>query len=136
MFYGRGAGMMPTGSAIVADIVDAARGSAAQTFTKLQFFQNPRSDLPVLPPERSRSRFYVRFSVEDRPGVMGRIATVLGRHRVSIASVIQKEPQATGDVPIVMLTHATLERDFLRAVKAIEALAFHRGASRYLRMEG
>lgn len=136
MFYGRGAGMMPTGSAIVADLVDAARGSAARTFTKLQFFQNPRSDLPVLPPEESRSRFYVRFTVEDRPGVMGRIATVLGRHRVSIASVIQKEPQVTGSVPIVMLTHATLERDFLRAVKEIEALAFHRGASRYLRMEG
>jgi homoserine dehydrogenase len=135
MFYGRGAGMMPTGSAIVADIVDAARGSAGQTFTKLQFFQNPHSGLTVIPPEESCSRFYVRFNVEDRPGVMGRISTVLGRHGVSIASVIQKEPHAGGGVPIVMLTHSTVEKNFRKAVKEIERLGFQRGASRYLRVE-
>lgn len=135
MFYGRGAGMMPTGSAIVADIVDAARGSAARTFTKLQFFQNPRADLPVLPPDEARSRFYVRFNVEDRPGVMGRICTVLGRHGVSMASVIQKEPHASGCVPIVMLTHVTLEQNFLKAIREIKGLKLLRGPSRYLRVE-
>src|SRR6185436_4851703 len=65
MLYGRGAGMMPTGSAIVSDIVDAARGSARQAFTKLQFFQNPRADLPVIPIDKIRSRYYLRFHVAD-----------------------------------------------------------------------
>jgi len=135
MFYGKGAGMMPTGSAIVADILDAARGSASKTFTKLQFFQKPHSDLPVIPMAEVRSRYYVRFTVEDRPGVMGRVAAVLGEHGVSIASVIQKEPQATGDVPIVMLTHETRERSFRNAVTEIEKLESTRGPSRYLRVE-
>ncbi|MCZ7648277.1 MAG: homoserine dehydrogenase [Planctomycetota bacterium] len=135
MLYGRGAGMMPTGSAIVADIMDAARGSARQTFTKLQFFQNPREDLPVIPPEKMRSRYYVRFNVDDRPGVMGKVATVLGSHGVSIASVIQKEPHETGHVPIVMLSHVTIEERFQAARAEIEELPFVRKPSAFYRVE-
>lgn len=135
MFYGRGAGMLPTGSAIVADIMDAARGSARQTFTKLQFFQNPRADLPVIPADKVRSRYYVRFTVKDQPGVMGKVATVLGEHGVSIASVIQKEPDASGTVPIVMLTHLTIEDRFREARKKIEALSFVHGGSAVFRVE-
>ena len=135
MLYGRGAGMMPTASAVVSDIVDAARGSARQAFTKLQFFQNPRADLPVIPIEKVRSRYYVRFRVADQPGAMGRIATVLGSHGVSIASVIQKEPHEGGDVPIVMLTHTTMEERFRAAVAEIEKLAFVRRPSAFFRLE-
>ncbi|MGD0092279.1 MAG: homoserine dehydrogenase [Planctomycetota bacterium] len=135
MLYGRGAGMLPTGSAIVADIVDAARGSARQAFTKLQFFQNPRADLPVVPIGKIRSRFYVRFCVLDQPGVMGKIATILGAHGVSIASVIQKEPHAGGDVPVVILTHATLEEHFQAALREIAKEAFVRRPSSFLRVE-
>jgi homoserine dehydrogenase len=136
MLYGRGAGMMPTGSAIVADIVDAARGSARQAFTKLQFFQNPRSDLPVVPIGKILSRFYVRFCVVDQPGVMGRIATILGAHGVSIASVIQKEPHEGGDVPVVILTHATVEANFQAALKEIAGQEFIKRPSSFLRVEG
>ncbi|MBE7465541.1 MAG: homoserine dehydrogenase [Planctomycetes bacterium] len=135
MLYGRGAGMMPTGSAIVADIMDAARGSARQTFTKLQFFQNPREDMPVIPTDKIRSRYYVRFNVDDRPGVMGKVATVLGGHGVSIASVIQKEPHETGFVPIVMLTHLSVEDRFQAARAEIESLPFVRKPSAFYRVE-
>lgn len=135
MLYGRGAGMMPTGSAIVADIMDAARGSARQTFTKLQFFQNPRADLPVIPFGKIRSRYYVRFTVLDRPGVMGKLATVLGNFGVSIASVIQKEPHATGEVPIVLLTHNTIEERFREAVTEIERLEFVKKPGAHYRVE-
>lgn len=135
MLYGRGAGMMPTGSAIVADIVDAARGSARQAFTKLQFFQNPRADLRVIPIARIRSRYYVRFNVADEPGVMGRIATILGAHGISIASVIQKEPHEGGDVPVVILTHSTIEEHFQAALKEIARQAFIRRPSSFLRVE-
>jgi homoserine dehydrogenase len=135
MLYGRGAGMLPTGSAIVADIVDAARGSAKQSFTKLQFFQNPRPGLPLIPIHKVRTRYYVRFIVDDRPGVMGKITSVLGDHQVSIASVIQKEPQSGGAVPIVILTHVTVEEQFTQALKKIEALPFVKRPSTFLRVE-
>jgi len=135
MLYGRGAGMMPTGSAVVSDIVDAARGSARQAFTKLQFFQNPRADLPVVPIEKIRSRYYIRFSVADQSGVMGKLATVLGSHGVSIASVIQKEPHEGGEVPVVILTHLTLEERFRRAIREIELLPFIKKPTSFLRVE-
>jgi len=135
MLYGRGAGMLPTGSAIVADILDAARGSARQTFTKLQFFQNPRADLPVIPIDKVRSRFYVRFNVLDKPGVMGKLATVLGSHGVSIASVIQKEPHESGNVPIVMLTHNTIEERFRVAMDEIKGLDFAKKSCAFYRVE-
>jgi homoserine dehydrogenase len=135
MLYGRGAGMLPTASAVLADVVDAARGSARQTFTKLQFFQNPRADLPVIPMSKTRSRYYVRFRVADQPGAMGRIATVLGAHGVSIASVLQKEPHEGGDVPIVMLTHNTIEERFRAALAEIEELTFVRKPSCFFRVE-
>jgi homoserine dehydrogenase len=127
--------MLPTASAIIADVVDAARGSARQTFTKLQFFQNPRADLPVIPMSKTRSRYYVRFRVADQPGAMGRIATVLGAHGVSIASVLQKEPHEGGDVPIVMLTHNTIEERFRGALEEIEELTFVRKPSCFFRVE-
>ena len=143
MIYGRGAGKLPTGSAIVSDILDAARGSARQTFTKLQFFQNPRADLPVIPTEKNRCRNYVRFMVEDRPGVMGQVASVLGKHGVSIAAVIQKDAQAWGAnasghekaVPIIILTHNSIEERFRDAVREIESLSCSRAPSAVYRVE-
>lgn len=135
MLYGRGAGMMPTASAVISDIVDAARGSARQTFTKLQFFQNPRADLPVIPMCKTRSRYYVRFRVLDQPGAMGKIASVLGEKGVSIASVIQKEPHEGGDVPIVMLTHNTIEERFKGALAEIERLPFVKQPTCFFRVE-
>jgi homoserine dehydrogenase len=82
-----------------------------------------------------RSRYYVRFRVADQPGAMGKIATVLGSHSVSIASVIQKEPHESGDVPIVILTHNTIEERFMNALREIERLQFVKRPSSFFRVE-
>jgi homoserine dehydrogenase len=124
MLYGRGAGAFPTGSAIIADILDAARGSARKTFTQLQFFQNPRGDLPTLPKSAILSRYYLRLMVTDQPGVMGKLANALGEREISIASLIQKEEQLAGKIPIVILTHQTAEGRFLDAVRTLAELPF------------
>lgn len=133
LFYGKGAGMMPTASAIVADIVAAARGSALPTFEKLQFFNN--AHLPVLPVAQTRCRWYVRFNVADQPGVLARIAQVLAEHRVSIASFVQKELEDHDSVPIVIVTHLTVEEQFRAAVAQIEGFPFVYGRGEALRIE-
>ena len=102
---------------------------------ELQFFQNPRADLPIIPIAQTRSRYYVHFNVMDRPGVMGKITTILGEHAVSIASVIQKKPQEDGDVPVIMLTHRTIEERFKAALQQIETLPFVRQKSCFFRVE-
>ncbi|MEW6752122.1 MAG: homoserine dehydrogenase [Candidatus Latescibacterota bacterium] len=133
LFYGKGAGMMPTASAIVADIVAAARGAALPTFEKLQFFNN--ADLPILPVQQTRCRWYVRFNVADRPGVLARIAHALAEHQVSIASFVQKEGEAHDSVPIVIVTHETVEEQFRAAKTQIESFPFVFGSGAALRIE-
>lgn len=133
LFYGKGAGMMPTASAIVADIVGVARGSALPNFEKLQFLSN--SHLPVVPVEKTSCRWYVRFNVADEPGVLARIAETLARHQVSIASFVQKEPQRNESVPIVIVTHLTLEECFMAAKREIEEFPFLLGSGAALRIE-
>jgi homoserine dehydrogenase len=133
LFYGKGAGMMPTASAIVADIVGVARGSALPNFEKLQLFGN--SHLPILSIDRTRCRWYVRFDVADEPGVLARIAQTLAEHRVSIASFLQKEPHGHDRVPIVIITHPTVEASFQAAKRQIEAFPFVAGPGAALRIE-
>jgi homoserine dehydrogenase len=123
MFYGRGAGERPTASAVLADIIDAARwrmlpeGSRSPGSGSLSAGQ-------VLPMTETRSRFFCRFNVADQFGVLGHIATELGRSSVSIQVVLQKEKRPDGVVPVVMLTHPAREADFRRAIAAIDACDF------------
>jgi homoserine dehydrogenase len=123
MFYGRGAGQMPTASAVVADLLDAARwrelprSSRAGAAAEL-------SPGAVRPMAETRSRYFVRFNVADQFGVLGRIATALGRNQVSIQVVLQKEKRPDGVVPVVMLTHPAREADFRKALAAIDGLEF------------
>lgn len=138
MFYGRGAGRMPTASNVVADIVEVARGSAAGASDQLAFWAEEKG-LAVAPPGEARTRFYVRFTVRDEHGVLGRIARSLGEHSVSIASVIQKEPphgEGLGSgVHIVMLTHEARQGDFRAALGEIDRFDFVRRESVFLRVE-
>jgi homoserine dehydrogenase len=137
MFRGRGAGRMPTASNVVADIVEVARGSAARATDQLAFWAGD-SALAVAPAEEARTRFYVRFSVSDEYGVLGRIARVLGEHSVSISSVIQKEPRADAEdagVPIVMLTHEARGGDFLAALADVDGFDFAKRKSVFIRVE-
>lgn len=130
MFYGRGAGREPTASAVLADLVDAARERAAPGAGRLP------AELPAgraLPAGESLWRFFCRFHVADRFGVLGRIATELGARRVSIQSVIQKEKRADGVVPVVILTHPAREAGFRAALDTINGLDFSREPAAFIR---
>ncbi len=124
LYYGQGAGQMPTASAVVADLIDLAVGRAMQTFQTLRLWEsNPQ----VRPRDAAgiRSRFYLRINVADRPGVLAEVAGVLGKQQVSIASVIQHEAlekQAENTVPVVIMTHTAAIGDFRRAVSLIDRL--------------
>jgi homoserine dehydrogenase len=124
--HGLGAGQMPTASACIADLIDTLLGRAAITFRTLNLWSSDREPpVKVRDPAGVSGRFYVRFNVEDRPGVMADIAGVLGRHKISIASVIQHETaeEAGGFVPLVFMTHATTEGAICDALRAITGLA-------------
>jgi homoserine dehydrogenase len=125
LFYGRGAGQMPTASAVTADLIDLA-SSRSQRFyqTKRLFRSDPPggdSDLQKIvlsPPATVPTRFYLRLLVEDRPGVLAEVAGVLAEHRVSIASVIQHEvpDEQEGEwVHLVIMTHAAPTGAFQKA---------------------
>jgi homoserine dehydrogenase len=83
------------------------------------------------------SRYYFRFHVLDRPGILSRISGILGEHGISIASVIQKESEEEREhVPLVMLTHTALEADVRKALARIDGLSEVKGQSRIIRVVG
>ncbi len=123
MSYGRGAGMMPTASAILSDVVDIARGirSGVANRVPLVYSSNEQA-LTVQPRNQFVARYYLRFTVLDRPGVLSSIAGVLSDHKISIASVIQKEVHPVDSVPLVMLTYEAYEHEMQDAIRTIEQL--------------
>jgi homoserine dehydrogenase len=138
LFYGRGAGQMPTASAVVADVIDTALGRAHLTFNTLRLWTDGNRTLPIAPPDQVHGRYYLRFQAEDRPGVLAQIARVLGDHGISIASVIQHEPQdATegGPVPLVIMTHRAVDANISASVGEIDRLGSVRPPSVCMRVE-
>ncbi len=119
MYYGKGAGANPTSSAVVADIVDIALK------IKSNYEYNPKvysffNNLKQLNFEESNYRYYFKFNVLDRPGILSKISGILGNHNISIASVIQKEVEEKNEyVPLIMLTHRALEKNVRNAFKEI-----------------
>jgi homoserine dehydrogenase len=139
LFYGRGAGQMPTASAVVADIIDTALGRAQLTFKTLRLWAQSEKTLPAAPPLSVQGRYYLRFQADDRPGVLGQIASVLGAHGISIASVIQHDPQDEREgvsVPLVIMTHHAVEANVNKAVQEIDRLGSVNRSSVSLRVEG
>ncbi|MEW6076210.1 MAG: homoserine dehydrogenase [Thermodesulfobacteriota bacterium] len=125
ILYGRGAGMMPTASAVVSDIVDLARNIAAgirQRVPALSYRPEAIRPLPVLPMDNLVTRYYFRFTATDRPGVLSKIAGILGNHHISIQSVHQKGQDTGGQVPLVMLSHLAREKDVKQALAEIVQL--------------
>jgi homoserine dehydrogenase len=118
MFYGRGAGAMPTGSAVVADIIDAARTMRSRI--KDGIMETTFAPASVLPVSRLVSRFYLRLQAQDRPGVFAALATAFGEEQVSLDMIIQKRSEA-GTAEIVLVTHDVIEERFNRAMQRIEA---------------
>ncbi len=121
MYYGRGAGSMPTASAVTADLVDIAKSIREPASTlKYSCFNN----YPLKSIGDIETRYYVRFNVPDKPGVLSKISGIFGVNNISIASVIQKERSKTDYVPVIMTTHMAFEKDMIRAVDEIEKLYF------------
>lgn len=122
---GYGAGMMPTASAVVSDIVDLARNLRFGTAGRipLMAYQSDKiKSLPVMPVADIVTHYYFRFAVEDRPGVLAKIAGILGENSISIKSVQQKGRKANGHVPIVIITHRAREADVQTALGQIDSL--------------
>jgi homoserine dehydrogenase len=128
MFHGLGAGQMPTASAVVADLIDTAVGRTAITFRTLELWSNRKARVAPRDYAKSTGRFYLRTDVVDSPGVLAQIADVLGHYDISIASVLQQERPAGSDiVPLVIMTHMTMEGSAARACGAINKLECVRG---------
>jgi homoserine dehydrogenase len=127
-FHGQGAGQMPTASAVVADMIDTAVGRTAITFRTLQLWSNRQARVTAAPNDAARAKFYLRVMVKDSPGVLAQVTAVLGKHNISIASVLQHEPLLTdGIVPLIIMTHETSEGDAARACEEIDNLPPVRG---------
>jgi len=138
-FQGLGAGQMPTASAVVADMIDTVVGRMAITFRTLDLWPSAartggrEPPVAVRDPAEVPGRFYLRFNVDDSPGVLAHIAGVLGQHGISIASVIQHEVKhdTTGLVPLVIMTHLATTGAMSAALAAIEKLScVHAGSIR------
>jgi homoserine dehydrogenase len=125
LYYGQGAGQMPTASAVVADLIDLAVGRAQRTFQSLRLWSGNSRGIQLRTSATVRSRFYLRLLVKDRPGVLADIARELALHQISISSVIQHEAfdgQEGDAVPLVNMTHTALTGSFRAAVAEIDRL--------------
>ncbi len=135
MLYGRGAGQMPTASAVVADLVDVALGRAGITFHAMKTFSGGRENIPIADILKIKTRYYLRFSVVDKPGVLAKISGILGNYDISIASVIQHKARENGNVPLVMMTHLAEEGNLQKALTEIKQLDIIKDNTKFLRVE-
>ena len=139
LYYGAGAGSLPTASAVVADIIDVTRTLTTDPENRvphLAFQPSELSDLPVLPIGDVETAYYLRMTAEDRPGVVAAVAGILGELGISIEAMQQKEPaEGETEVPVVMLTHRVRERQMDDAIRRIEALPSIRGHVTRIRVE-
>ncbi|MBI4767233.1 MAG: homoserine dehydrogenase [Deltaproteobacteria bacterium] len=123
LLYGQGAGMMPTGSAVVSDLVNIGRNiNKGITQRVPRNPANKEKGLAFKPFSGVIGRYYFRFSALDRPGVLSTIAGILGTNKISVASVIQKGREVEGSVPIVMMTHEARESAVQKAIQEIDRL--------------
>jgi homoserine dehydrogenase len=138
MLYGRGAGSMPTGSAVVGDIMDIARQILIEPSRQVVPSSPATEQRPAqLQPMNSITcLYYFRLMALDQPGVLSQISGVLGRHRISIAQMIQRGRKKGGSVPLVIMTHTASERDVQQALVEIKALACVTEEPVLIRVEG
>lgn len=138
MLYGLGAGMDATASAVVGDVMALARndghGQGART-QGLGYMPERMQKLPVRSMAEIQSRYYLRFSTIDRPGVLSSISGILGQHNISITSMVQPERREGGAVPIVIMTHEAGEKDVMAALSAIDQLDIIQEKTHLIRIE-
>jgi homoserine dehydrogenase len=125
LLYGKGAGMMPTASAVVSDLMDLARNlihGVKRRMPPLGCENALHSTRLIKPMNDLVTNYYFRFAALDRPGVLSQISGILGKFGISIAAVFQKGREVKGAVPIVMITHEAREADVQQALRQIDAL--------------
>ena len=139
LFYGRGAGAMPTASAVVGDLIDVVTGRAALPTRVMNLWSESAPAVALTPSSQVKSRYYLHFTIADRPGVLARLAQILGDQGISIASVIQHDP---GDdapdhspVPLVIMTHLAVQADLHAALAVIDNLEVVHAPSVWLGVE-
>lgn len=136
LFYGKGAGAEPTSSAVVSDIVAIAK-AISRGCCKVEKCVAFKKDIGKLKSiDEIKTRYYVRFSAIDKPGVLTRISGILAKYGISIAHVAQKQRKSQKVVPIIMMTHEALERDMTKALKEIDVLSVMKKKSVRVRVEG
>ncbi|MBA3070703.1 MAG: homoserine dehydrogenase [Nitrospirae bacterium] len=139
LYYGRGAGDMPTGSAVVSDVVDIGKKivrSQESGVRSQKAVRIPRSKLKVKGIEDIEAMYYFRFTAFDKPGVLSSISGVLGSYNISITSVIQKGRSLGEAVPLIVLTHTAKEKDVIKAVEEIDRHSVVADKTLYIRVEG
>jgi homoserine dehydrogenase len=139
LYYGAGAGAEPTGSAVVADVIDVVRALTSDPENRvphLAFQANAIVDIPVLAAEDIKTAYYLRLNAEDKPGVLADVTKILADQNISIEAIIQKEPlKGETSLPIIMLTQQTLEKEMNAAIAKMEALPTIIGKINRIRME-
>jgi homoserine dehydrogenase len=132
LFEGRGAGEGPTTSAVLADLVDIARGNTMPAFVVPS---RQLTDTPSAPLDAHVGAYYMRLNVLDRPGVIADVAAALREENISIEALIQRARSADSAVPVVMTTHETTEAAMKRAIARIDALEQVAEPTRIIRIE-
>jgi homoserine dehydrogenase len=126
LFYGRGAGALPTASAVVGDLIDVISGRATSSARVRDLWLDPTPAITLAPSSQILSRYYLHFTIADRPGVLARLAQILGEKGISIASVIQHDPGVDAPdkspVPLVIMTHLAVQADVHAALTVIDRL--------------
>lgn len=136
--YGQGAGMMPTASAVLSDIVDISRGilhDVSRLVPYRSLGEDIIDDIRLVPFSEIQTNYYFRFMAADKAGVLSKIAGILGEMNISIASVIQKGRKEEGAVPVVMTTHKARERDVQEALQRIDQLDIVHEPTVFIRIE-
>lgn len=139
LYYGAGAGSLPTASAVVADVIDVARTLTTDPENRvphLAFQAGELSDMPVVDIEAIETAYYLRMTASDKPGVVAAVSGILGDAGISIEAMQQKEPaQGETEVPLVLLTHRVTEGQMNDAIAKIEALDNIVGSVTRIRVE-
>lgn len=139
LYYGAGAGAEPTASAVIADIVDAARTLTASPEHRVPFLgfqQESLRDKAILPIEDVETAYYLRMSALDKPGVLSQVAQILSESGISIEALIQKEAKDEQEiVPLILLTNRAVEKQLVEAIIKIESLSSITGPITRIRVE-